>query len=62
MVESIGYDNASGVLEVEFKNNSQVWQYYDVPESVWLEIQSASSVGQYLNRYVKGSYREGRIG
>ena len=34
MISSIGYDSTTGTLEIEFKSNCQVWQYYDVPEYI----------------------------
>lgn len=62
MIVSIGYDATQGILEVEFKSSGQIWQYYDVPENIWYEIESASSTGKYFNANIKGSYPENRIG
>lgn len=59
-IASIGYDKVSMILEVEFSNKS-VYQYYAVPETVFIELMSASSHGGYLARYVKGYYRYMRI-
>ena len=61
MISSIGYDSASSTLEVEFKSNQQVWQYFDVPEYIWYEFESATSVGKYFNANIKGRYSENRI-
>lgn len=61
MITSIGYDSATGTLEVEFKSNCQVWQYYDVPEYIWNEFESASSQGKYFNANIKGIFSESRI-
>jgi hypothetical protein len=59
-IEAIGYEQGSTTLEVEFKNGS-VYQYFDVPESVYDELSTASSVGGYLAAHVKGVYRYSRV-
>jgi hypothetical protein len=56
MISSIGYDFSQGILEIEFKSNGHVWQYYDVPEYVWHEFNSASSVGKYFLATIKNWY------
>lgn len=61
MISSIGYDFASSALEVEFKSNHQVWQYLDVPEYIWYEFESSSSVGKYFNSNIRGKYSENRV-
>jgi hypothetical protein len=55
-IASIGYDPNTMTLEVEFKNGS-VYQYFDVPESTYQELMTASSVGTYLNQHIKNSFR-----
>lgn len=49
---SIGYDAENEILEVEF-NHGGIYQYFDVPESVYIELMNASSHGQYFDRNVK---------
>jgi KTSC domain len=60
-LKSIGYDSNSSTLEVEF-NNGAIWQYYDVLESTYYELKSASSVGKYFNANIKGSHSESQVG
>ena len=56
-IASIGYDASDMILEVEFLNGA-IYQYYDVPQSVYDGLMSASSHGSYLDAYVKkGGYR-----
>jgi len=57
---SVGYDNKSSTLEIEFHNHS-IYRYYDVPESVYNELMQASSPGKYFNNKIKGVYRYERI-
>lgn len=58
-VASIGYDTNTMMLEVEFTNGS-VYQYFDVPETEYEALISASSVGKYLNQNIKARYRYAR--
>ena len=59
-VESVGYDEDSSTLQVEFKNGG-VYQYFDVPEDVYIQLRDASSVGEYLAAAIKGSYRYSKV-
>lgn len=59
MIVSIGYKDS--ILEIEFKSNGQVWQYFDVPEHVYLEMISSDSQGKYFHRNIKGQYSEARV-
>jgi hypothetical protein len=61
MITSFGFDPNSSILEVEFKN-SVVWQYFDVPESVYYEMRSASSCGKFFHANIKGQYTESQVG
>jgi len=61
-VVSVGHEN--GVLEVEFKGGA-VYQYFDVPASIYLDLLATSatgeSVGKYLTHYVKSEYRYAKV-
>lgn len=59
-ISSIGYDNESQILEIEFKNGS-LYHYFDIPQSIFDQLMNASSHGTYLNRTIKGSYNYRRI-
>ncbi len=60
-LKSIGYDPNTATLEVEFHNGA-IWQYYDVLESNFYELKSASSIGKYFNANIKGQHSEGQVG
>lgn len=60
-IASVGHDESSQTLEVEFLNGA-VYEYYDVPEHVFQELISASSVGGYLAQRVKNVYSFSRVG
>lgn len=60
-IRSIGYNAQLSVLEVEFASGD-VYQYFNVPEHLHHELMNASSKGQYLNEYIKFSYRYQKVG
>ena len=51
-IKSVGYDQSSQTLEVEFQN-SFVYQYYNVPSQVYDALMAAPSKGQFLNSQIK---------
>ena len=57
---SVGYDETSRTLEIEF-HGGEVYQYFDVPKTVYSSLMSASSQGSYIHRYIKDRYRWKRI-
>ena len=59
-VASVGYDQNTLTLEVEFHSGS-VYQYFDVPEAVYQEFMTADSIGRYLNQNIKNTYRYAQI-
>lgn len=59
-IVSIGYNPQLSTLEIEF-NNGRVYQYFDVPESVYGELMAAQSHGKYFNQQIKGVYRFAKI-
>lgn len=59
-IERVGYDSGSMTLAVEFKNGGS-YHYFDVPETVFRELLSASSIGQYVAQHIKLSYRYSRM-
>ena len=60
-IVSIGYDPTSMVLEVEF-NTGAIYQYYDIPQSIYDGLMAADSHGTYLAAYVKtGGYRYAQV-
>ncbi len=52
---SVGYDAQTQTLEVEF-NHGGVYQYFDVPESEYEALMSASSHGSYFSANIRNDY------
>ena len=59
-IRSIGYDSQSQTLEIEFLNGC-IYQYFNVPESIYNALMAASSHGSYFHRYIKDQYRFTKI-
>lgn len=62
MIASIGYEQYSGTIEVEFRSSGQIWQYYDVPEFTYNELRASGSLGKAFHATIKGHFREARVG
>lgn len=58
-VARFGYDSSAQVLTVEFKNGG-TYNYFDIPEVVFEQMNNASSRGQFLAQQIKGRYRYAR--
>ena len=52
-IASIGYDHAFRVLEIEFRETSEGYLYFDVPLAEYEAFMNAPSKGSYLNRTFK---------
>lgn len=59
-IASIGYDQKTQTLEVEFLKGS-LYQYFDVPQIVYEEFIGADSKGKFLATQIKGIYRYARV-
>ena len=61
-IASIGFDEASNTLEIEF-NNGGIYQYYGVPSSEYQALMSADSHGKYFDVNIKkGGYDYDKVG
>jgi len=56
---SVGYDQSSETLEIEFKNG--IYQYYNVPSAVHQQFMESSSKGQFLHFNIKNAYPCSRV-
>lgn len=55
-LKSIGYDNGSQILEIEFPNGA-VYQYYGVPQRIYVELMQAESHGKYFYAFVRDKFQ-----
>lgn len=54
-IKSIGYDESSTILEIEFLN-SRLYQYFNVPIEIYDELMNADSQGKYFNANIKNIF------
>lgn len=59
-IVSVGYDEARGILEVEFASKA-IYRYRGVPPEVYGAFMGAESKGRFLNRNIRDEYPYARI-
>ena len=52
-IASIGYAPQERMLELEFRQSGQIYQYFDVPAEEFAAFLTADSKGTYLNQVFK---------
>jgi hypothetical protein len=55
VIRTLGYDDRSKVLEVEFHTN-RIYQYFGVPLAVYDDLLNAPSIGEFYNRQIRNEY------
>jgi hypothetical protein len=60
-MRSMGYAAKDRILEIEFQTGT-IYQYLEVPKTVYQEFQNAESKGQYFNRAIRDQYEFVRLG
>ncbi len=59
-LRSVGYDSGRKILEVEFHSGG-VYQYEEVPASVFEELTNAESKGRYFMNEIRDVYPTTRV-
>jgi hypothetical protein len=54
-IRSVGYDLSQQTLEIEFQSG-EVYDYFDVPREVYVELMHADSHGQYFIQNIRDQY------
>ena len=61
-IASVGYAPQERLLELEFRQSGEVYQYFDVPAEEYTAFLAADSKGTYLNLHFKPrQYRYHRV-
>ena len=60
-IASVGYDEPSEILEIEFMSGS-VDRYYNVPQSIYDALIAAPSAGQFFAYQIKNAFPYSRVG
>ncbi len=56
LIRSVGYDLLASTLEIEFVDPGRLYEFFDVPFSVYSELMEAESKGSYFNDFIKDLY------
>jgi hypothetical protein len=59
-IKGIGYDKSSSTLFVVFHSGG-TYQYFNVPEHLYLAFINADSKGKFLHQHVKYQYRYQKV-
>jgi hypothetical protein len=59
-LRSVGYDQWSGTLEIEFRGG-RVYAYYSVPHERYVALMNAGSKGSHFYYNIKGRYNYRRL-
>lgn len=55
MINKVGYDSESETLQIEY-NSTALYQYFDVPKSVFDDLFSKESIGKYAHKNIRFNY------
>ncbi|MFD0765659.1 KTSC domain-containing protein [Mucilaginibacter lutimaris] len=60
-LQSIGYDPDKHILELEFRDNGGVWQYFNVKPAAYKKFVNSESLGNFFVTRIKGKYPEEKV-
>lgn len=60
-LQSIGYDAEKYILELEFRDNGDVWQYFNFKPAAYKKFVNAVSLGNFFATRIKGKYDEEKV-
>ena len=60
-LNSLGYNPSAKILEVEFRDSGDVWQYFGFSVTAYQKFINSDSLGNYFTTKIKGRYPELRI-
>ena len=60
VISTIDYDPASSMLRITFVSGL-IYEYKDVPETVYQGLKTSTAKGIYLNKNIKGKFQYEKI-
>ena len=60
-LRSVGYEMDAAVLEAEF-HSGEVYDYFDVPAQLVVELLEAKSIGRYFNAHIRSKFKFKKVG
>jgi hypothetical protein len=58
---AIGYDPLSKTLRIKFRESGHVYDYFNVPESKYIDLMNSSSKGSYFFKFIRDIYRTRKV-
>jgi len=59
--KSVGYDRDARILELEFKETGDIWQYHNFPPKAYKMFMNAESHGHFFTAFIRNKYPEIQI-
>lgn len=56
-IARVEYYTPTRTMQIWFRGGTHAYDFYNVPEPVYLGLIQASSAGSYYDRYIKDRYR-----
>ena len=60
ILRSMGYDDSTKILEIEFQNNL-VYQFFDVPPKIYADLMHSGEIGKYFTDKVRTRFRSKQL-
>jgi len=55
-IRKVGYDSSTRKLHIDFEDSDPYYTYCSVPQHVFEQFVSASSVGRFYHQHIKDQY------
>ena len=59
--KSVGYYLDEKILEVEFRETGEVWQYHSFPNLAYKKFVNSDSLGHFFTTRIKNKYQDIQI-
>jgi hypothetical protein len=60
-IDSVGYNADTQTLTVKFKVSGQVYEYLNVPQTLYESLMTAESKGKYINDNIRSQFTYRRV-
>ena len=59
--KSVGYDRDEKILELEFRDNGDIWQYHNFPQLAYKKFINSESRGNFFTKLIRNKYPEVQV-
>jgi hypothetical protein len=60
-IDSVGYNADTQTLTVKFKVSGQIYEYLNVPQTLYEGLMTAESKGKYINDNIRSQFTYRRV-